>query len=67
MVIRTIFPEMTAGSVPIIFQLDHDRGDASVWTDVEDLTAAFDRLEPVLVILTVFDLGLCQGEERRAA
>lgn len=67
LIIRTIFPEMTADSVPIVFEIDHDPGDACVWADIEDLTASFDRLEPDLAILTAFDLGLRQGDGLRAA
>ena len=67
LIIRTFFPEMTADSVPIVFQLDHDPGDACVWSDIVDLTDAFDRLEPELAALTAFDLGLRQGDGRRVA
>ena len=67
LIIRTIFQEMTADSVPIVFQLDHDPGDACVWADIEDLTDIFDLLEPDLTILTAFDLGLRQGDGLRAA
>ncbi|MBS0503176.1 MAG: hypothetical protein JSS55_05105 [Proteobacteria bacterium] len=67
LIIRTIFPEMTAASVPIVFQLDHDPGDACVWTDIEDLVDTFDRFEPDLAILTAFDLGLRQGDGRQVA
>lgn len=67
LVVRTIFPEMTASSVPIVFQLDHDPGEACIWTDLHDLTGAFDRLEPDIEILTAFDLGLRQGDGRRVA
>lgn len=67
LIIRTIFPEMTAASVPIVFQLDHDPGDAFSWIEIVDLTAGFDRIEPSADILTTFDLGLCQGVGRRAA
>ena len=67
LIIRSIFPEMTADSLPIIFELDHDPGDACVWIQIADLTAAFDRLESNLDILTAFDLGLRQGDNLRAA
>ncbi|MBS88120.1 hypothetical protein [Sphingobium sp.] len=67
LVIRTSFPEMTAASTPIVFQLDTDPGDACIWTDIDDLTAAFDRLEPRTELLTVADLGLRQDDGRRAA
>ena len=67
LVIRTSFPEMTATSTPIVFQLDTDPGDACIWTDIDDLTAAFDRLEPRSDLLCVADLGLRQDDGRRAA
>ncbi len=67
LVIRTSFPEMTAASTPIVFQIDIDPGDACIWTDIDDLTAAFDRLEPRSDLLTVADLGLRQDDGRRAA
>ena len=67
LIIRSFFPEMTADSVPIVFELDHDPGDACVCVHIADLTDAFDRLEPDLAILTAFDLGLRQGDQLRAA
>lgn len=67
LIIRAIFPEMTADSVPIVFQLDHDPGDACSWTEIADLTASFDRIAPKADILTAFDLGLRQGDGRWAA
>lgn len=67
LIIRSIFAEMTADSVPIVFELDHDPGDACVWADIEDLTDIFDLLEPDLAILTAYDLGLRQGDGLRAA
>jgi len=67
LIIRTIFPEMTADSVPIVFELDHDPGDSCAWTNIDDLTAGFDRIEPRIDILTAFELGLRQGDGRRAA
>lgn len=65
--IRTSFPEMTAPSTPIMFQLDVDPGDACTWTGIDDLTAAFDRLEHRSGLLTVADLGLRRADGRRAA
>jgi hypothetical protein len=67
LVISTSFPEMTAASTPIVFQLNADPGDACSWTDIDDLTAAFDRLRPQSDLLTVADLGLRHGDDRRAA
>jgi ABC-type glycerol-3-phosphate transport system substrate-binding protein len=58
---------MTAGSPPIVFQLDNDPGDAFTWIAISDLTDAFDRLEPDLEILTAFDLGIREANGRRAA
>lgn len=67
LIIRTFFPEMTARSLPIVFQLDHDLGDACIWADVDDLTGIFDRVEPEFASLTANNLGLRQGEGLRAA
>jgi len=67
LIIKTNFPEMTADSPPVIFQLDSDPGDASIWFHMDDLTDAFDRLAPRLDILTAFDLGLRHGDDRHAA
>lgn len=67
LIVRTLFPEMIADSVPITFQLEHDPGDACIWADMNDLTASFDRIEPNANILTAFDLGLRQGDGLRAA
>ena len=67
LVIRASFAEMTAAFTPIVFQLDSDPGDAFTWMDIDDLTAAFDRLEPRYGDLTAFDLGLRQDAGRCAA
>lgn len=67
LVIRTSFPEMTAPSTPIVFHLDADPGDACNCASIDDLTAAFDRLEPRSDLLTVADLGLRHDDGRRAA
>lgn len=67
LIIKAIFPEMTAASPPIVFQLDCDPGDAFAWTDLDDLTGAFDRLEPDFDVLTDHDLGLHRAAARRAA
>src|SRR3546814_14084886 len=57
LIIRSIFPEMTADSVPIILELDHDQGDACVWIQIADLTDALDRLE-------TNKIGQAPGRER---
>lgn len=67
LIIRTLFPEMTADSVPIVFELEHDPGDSCAWANIDDLTASFDHIEPRIEILTAFDLGLRQGDGSRAA
>ncbi len=67
LIIQASFPEMTAAFTPIVFQLDADLGDAFTWIDIDDLTAAFDRLEPRFADLTAFDLGLSQDAARCAA
>ena len=67
LIIQASFPEMTAASPPIVFQLDSDPGDAFTWIDIDDLTAAFDRLEPKIGNLTAFDLGLREDAGRCAA
>lgn len=67
LMIQASFPEMTAASPPIVFQLDSDPGDAFTWIDIDDLTAAFDRLEPRIANLTVFDIGLRPDAGRCAA
>jgi len=67
LIARIIFPEMTAEYIRPVITLDHDPGDACIWTDIDDLTGAFDRLEPAHDTLTAFDLGLRQDCERRAA
>lgn len=67
LIIQASFPEMTAAFTPIVFQLDSDPGDAFTRIDIDDLTAAFDRLEPQFTNLTAFDLGLRQDAGRCAA
>ena len=67
LIVRIIFPEMTADFLRPVFTLDHDPGDACTMTDIDDLTGAYDRLGPIFDILTAFDLGLRQDCERRAA
>ncbi|AMG72935.1 MULTISPECIES: hypothetical protein [Sphingomonadales] len=67
LIIQASFPEMTAAFTPIIFHLDADPGDAFNWIDIDDLTAAFDRLELRFANLTAFDLGLRPDDGRCAA
>ena len=67
LIIRTFFPEMTADSLPIVYQLDPDPGDACVWADVDDLTGIFDAVEPGFASLSAIDLGLRQRDSLRAA
>lgn len=67
LIIRTLYPEMTAQLPPLTFVLDHDPGDASSRVAIADLNAAFDRLAPDIGTLMAADLGLFQGCERRAA
>lgn len=58
---------MTANSLPIVFQLDPDPGDACVWADLDDLTGIFDAVEPGFASLSAIDLGLRQRDSLRAA
>jgi len=67
LVVRVIFPEMTADLLRPVIPIEHDPGDAAVWTDIDDLTGAYDRLATDCDILTAFDVGLRQDCERRAA
>jgi hypothetical protein len=67
LIIRAFFPEMTAQSLPIVFELHHDPGDACVWADVDDLTGVFDSVEREFASLTAIDFGLRQGDGLRAA
>jgi hypothetical protein len=67
LIIRTFFPEMTADSLPIVYQLDPDPGDACFWADVDNLTGIFDTVEPGFASLSAIDLGLRQGDSLRAA
>lgn len=66
-IVQASFPEMSAAFTPIVFHIDADPGDAFTWIDIDDLTAAFDRLEPRFANLTAFDLGLRPDEGRCAA
>ncbi|GLI98194.1 hypothetical protein [Sphingobium sp. BS19] len=67
LIVRSIFPEMTADWLPITFRVEHDPADAATWTSIDDLDGAFDRFKPDRDILTAFDLGLRQDSDRRAA
>lgn len=67
LIIRTIFPEMTADLVPILFRVDQEPGTAALWTTIDDISGAFDRLEAELPSLTADDLGLRQECVRKAA
>ncbi|OAN53501.1 hypothetical protein [Sphingobium sp. TCM1] len=67
LIIRTLYPEMTAELPSLLFALDHDPGDASCRVAIADLNAAFDRLAPDIGMLMAADLGLFQGGLRHAA
>lgn len=67
LIVRIIFPEMTADILRPVITLDYDPGDACIRTGIDDLTGAYDRLQPDHDILTAFDLGLRQDFDRRAA
>ncbi|WP_336963697.1 hypothetical protein [Sphingobium aquiterrae] len=67
LMVRAVFPEMAAERRRLVITLDHDPGDACVRTDIDDLTGAFDRLEPHRNSLTACDLGLRQDCARHAA
>lgn len=67
LIVRTVFPEMTEDLLRLVITLDHDPGDACIWTDLDDLTSAFDRLEPLRDRLTAQDLGLRVIREPQAA
>jgi hypothetical protein len=63
LIIRAFFPEMTAQSLPIVFQLDHDPGDACIWADADDLTGVFDRVEHEFASLTAIDFRSASGRQ----
>lgn len=67
LLVQAVFPEMTADILPVVFQLGNDPGDACTWTSIDDLTAAFDRLEPQWAQLTASSLGLTEDRHLRAA
>ncbi|WP_458733067.1 hypothetical protein [Sphingobium xenophagum] len=67
LIIRTVFPEMTARLTPLTLALESDPGEASCRVAVADLNAAFDRIAPEIDTLMAADLGLYQGCDLRAA
>lgn len=67
LIIRTVYPEMTAELPPLMFALDHDPGDARFCVTTADLNGIFDRVSPDIETLMAADLGLHQGCDRRAA
>ena len=67
LIIRTVFPEMTARLTPLMLALEFDPGEASYRVAVADLNAAFDRIAPEIATLMAADLGLYQGCDLRAA
>lgn len=67
LIIRTVFPEMTARLTPLMLALDFDPGEASYRVAVADLNEAFDRFAPGIDMLMAADLGLYQGCDLRAA
>ncbi|WP_150295066.1 hypothetical protein [Sphingobium estronivorans] len=67
LVVRAVFPEMTADMLPIHYRGDHETGDACHCVPIIDLATAFDRLEPALDALMACDLGLYQGCAQNAA
>ncbi|QJU58461.1 hypothetical protein HL653_12410 [Sphingomonas sp. AP4-R1] len=66
-IIRTVFPEMTARLTPLTLALEFDPGEAGYRVAVSDLNAAFDRIAPDIDTLMAADLGLYQGCDLRAA
>ncbi|WOF45088.1 hypothetical protein KNJ79_09540 [Sphingopyxis indica] len=67
LIIRTVFPEMTARLTPLMLALDFDPSEANYRVAVADLNEAFDRLAPGIDMLMAADLGLYQGCDLRAA
>ncbi len=67
LVVRAVFPEMTADMLPIHYHGDHEAGDACHCVPIMDLADAFDRLELALDALMACDLGLYQGDAQNAA
>lgn len=67
LVIRTVFPEMTARLTPPMVALDFAPKDASYRLAMADINAAFDRFATGIDGLMAADLGLYQGCDLRAA
>ncbi|WIW89617.1 hypothetical protein K3M67_06575 [Sphingobium sp. V4] len=67
LIVRFLFPEVTAQQLRPIITIDDDPGDACVRTDIADLTGAYDRLAARHDVLTTSDLGLREDCARRAA
>lgn len=67
LVVKTVFPEMTADLVPVVFPNQNDSGDSCVWTSVDDLIGAFDRLAHLTRALATSDIGLTDEGGRLAA
>ena len=67
LIVQHSFREMAAESLRPVIKLDHDPGDACIWTDIDDLTSAYDRLDPDRDILTACHLGLREDRRRHAA
>lgn len=67
LIIRTVFPEMTARLIPPMLALEFAPDDAIYRLTVADLNAAFDRFAPGIVTLMAADLGLYQDCVLRAA
>src|SRR3546814_14919610 len=53
LIIRTVFPEMTARLTPLMLALDFDPGEASYRVAVADLNEAFDRFAPGIDMLKI--------------
>ena len=66
-ILRSIFPEMVTHLAPLMLLLDHDPGSAVHRATTIDLNAAFDAIAPRIDVLMPPDLGLYQGDDRRAA
>ncbi|WP_298673141.1 hypothetical protein [uncultured Sphingomonas sp.] len=67
LIVRNVFPEMTADTLRPVIPVEHDPGDACVWTDIDDLAGSYDRFAPECDLLMAFDFGLRQDFECRAA
>jgi len=67
LIVRFLFPEMIAQQLRPVITLNDDPGDACIRAEIEDLTAAYDRLASRHNGLTASDLGLRHDRARRAA